>query len=389
MLFRIFRWVSPASRFKRADRLAFYAYIAARAKPVLNFVYLIGGVIPIAYLTGDLMVENKPADAVLIRTLYLCFWLVLYCLTFLTPKRLPIRFSYPLYTLVGVSVTCMIEGSIFGRPEYILATSLLYLIGLVISYASPLLIAICGTISVIVPAILLPNLGVAELDWQRVVFFHLIWATVCWLASSSILRLNIRLFRAEQKLKAAHQRNEEALQQELLLRQEIEEQAKTDPLTGLYNRREFYRQAERALEVAHRHQRPLALLLLDIDLFKQINDQHGHITGDKVLSHIAGLCRSSIRRSDILARFGGEEFVLLLPETTPEQALEFAERLRTLVEQTRISDNHNNRHRVTISIGVAAYHQQSHIDQLISKADTALYAAKHAGRNLVREAVAG
>lgn len=168
--------------------------------------------------------------------------------------------------------------------------------------------------------------------------------------------------------------------------QELEQMALHDPLTGLGNRRKLMSRFE--LEVARmgRSGGSLALLIIDIDHFKQVNDQHGHLVGDECLRGLANTLSSNLRAVDLVARFGGEEFVVLLSDSPPQQALAAANTLRDVVEKASIPITSAEPLKVTVSIGVAsmsAEHMRS-FDQLLEEADLGVYAAKHAGRNRVR-----
>jgi diguanylate cyclase (GGDEF)-like protein len=162
----------------------------------------------------------------------------------------------------------------------------------------------------------------------------------------------------------------------------VNQLAQTDPLTGLFNRGHFMTLAEHEFNQAVRYQRPMTLIMLDIDHFKRINDNHGHATGDRVLKAVAQIARDCIRVSDAICRYGGEEFIILLPETDYDQALIVAERLRLRV------GNHSLKSRqgpitTTVSLGVAVIRSDGNdtIEQAIECADQAMYAAKQAGRN--------
>lgn len=157
-----------------------------------------------------------------------------------------------------------------------------------------------------------------------------------------------------------------------------------DSLTGLFNRRHFFTIAEQEFERSQRYGHPLALLMLDIDHFKQINDTHGHLVGDQVLRAVASIMRNSLRRADLLARYGGEEFVMLLPETTLLTALATASRLCTALAAEPLATDQGTV-AVTASIGVAALTVCAGrtLTQLLSWADRAMYDAKQAGRNQV------
>lgn len=166
---------------------------------------------------------------------------------------------------------------------------------------------------------------------------------------------------------------------------ETQRLATTDHLTGLFNRYHFFALAPRELERARRYRHDVALLIIDVDHFKTINDTYGHIAGDTVLQHIANHMRRELRNADILARFGGEEFIALLPETNLSGALRVAGRLRTTIEANPVLLD-GQPIGVTISIGCAALRpaeRDEHLDTLIQRADRALYAAKAGGRNQV------
>jgi len=158
--------------------------------------------------------------------------------------------------------------------------------------------------------------------------------------------------------------------------------ANHDPLTGLYNRRAFFEQASPVWSTAKRRARPLSLILLDLDHFKQVNDLHGHDMGDMTLQQSAQLLSRSCRLGDLLARWGGEEFLLLLPETDLAQACAFAERLRQQFEATPMEGGPTPL-AVTASFGVAQLGAHANLEELIKNADVALYKAKRAGRNQV------
>jgi len=162
----------------------------------------------------------------------------------------------------------------------------------------------------------------------------------------------------------------------------LKEDAHTDPLTGLFTRRYLQTTGPELLDASFRDQRPLAILLLDIDHFKEINDQHGHLAGDTVLMKMAQLCRSLLRKGDLFFRFGGEEFIAILPDTQAEVARRIAERLREVIAASRFGDLGQG---ITLSIGVApiAVNHQVSFDEAVDEADQAMYQAKGNGRNQV------
>ena len=170
------------------------------------------------------------------------------------------------------------------------------------------------------------------------------------------------------------------------LEHELEQQAHTDPLTGLNNRRYFYELAEHELVRSRRFGMPLSLLMMDIDHFKQLNDEHGHDAGDAILKKMGTCCLQTLREVDILGRIGGEEFAVMLPGIDGGQALEAAERLRQALAEMVVSLPSGKAVSLTVSIGVSgALGANESLDEMLKRADEALYAAKHAGRNCVRQ----
>lgn len=164
-----------------------------------------------------------------------------------------------------------------------------------------------------------------------------------------------------------------------LANERITRLSRIDPLTQLYNRRYFYEIFDTNLAFAKRHGIPVSLVLCDIDHFKHINDTLGHDTGDEVLRKFAALLRDHCRNEDLPVRFGGEEFILLLPNSDCDSAYKTAERFRPLLEQTRILKQQV----VTASFGVAEYTPGDSAETVVKNADTRLYDAKKSGRNIV------
>jgi diguanylate cyclase (GGDEF)-like protein len=195
--------------------------------------------------------------------------------------------------------------------------------------------------------------------------------------------------------------NEARNRQMFRLEVELERLATTDSLSGAFNRRHFTRCAEAEIARARRYGHSLSLLLLDIDYFKSINDNYGHQTGDIAIRAVADACRNALRQSDYFGRMGGEEFAILLPETTLEAAGHLAERLRANLEKMLVTAESNadsasdapsrasqeNAVRtlsVTASIGVSTWHgQEDSLEALLQRADNCLYNAKDLGRNKV------
>jgi diguanylate cyclase (GGDEF)-like protein len=165
--------------------------------------------------------------------------------------------------------------------------------------------------------------------------------------------------------------------------EKIQQLAETDELTRTNNRRQLFALGEQEFNHAKRYQQPMSVLMLDIDDFKQINDKYGHATGDVVLHNLAQFCQQNIRDADILGRYGGEEFVIILPSTDLEHGSELAERLRAHIESNSIPTKITPI-QITISVGVVEVTSETpNLAALIDQADTALYQAKKKGKNRV------
>jgi diguanylate cyclase (GGDEF)-like protein len=171
---------------------------------------------------------------------------------------------------------------------------------------------------------------------------------------------------------------------ELAYHEEIYRLTIIDALTEIHNKRYFLELLTRFLSSSIRHHRPLSLVMLDIDRFKTVNDELGHLCGDYVLRELASCVKTHVRKEDLFARFGGEEFAVVLPETTLAGAREMAEQLRKRVEAHHFAFEERTVS-VTISLGVASTTGESPltVDEFIHQADEKLYEAKHAGRNCV------
>lgn len=169
-------------------------------------------------------------------------------------------------------------------------------------------------------------------------------------------------------------------------RRDIEQTARVDGLTGIANRFHFSETAPVLLELCRRHEHPISALMADIDHFKHINDEYGHLEGDEAIRHVARCMRAKLRSTDLLARYGGEEFVVILPETRPAEAAAVAETIRRSIVDTALALGHDRSLRITISVGVAGHDplpDEIGLEELLKQADSALYAAKQSGRNRV------
>jgi diguanylate cyclase (GGDEF)-like protein len=167
-------------------------------------------------------------------------------------------------------------------------------------------------------------------------------------------------------------------------KQQLKEQANRDYLTGLYNRRYFNEIAQDFIHISKRERKPFSVIMLDIDKFKKINDTYGHSIGDDVLKALSNIIQKTVRKSDIVSRYGGEEFALLLPFTDKQGAQRIAEKIRINVEDTKIVLHNSKIVQFTVSLGVDCIEMQDeNIEESLDRADSALYNAKESGRNKV------
>jgi diguanylate cyclase (GGDEF)-like protein len=212
-------------------------------------------------------------------------------------------------------------------------------------------------------------------------FHHDQWLTIAYAISAwliveillyFVIRLGTRKLEEEVDQRTAEIRD---------LNAQLQQQANTDALTGILNRRAFMERLEPERRRASRGHTPLSLVIIDFDLFKQINDQHGHPAGDAVLQQVTRTIAERLRISDLFARIGGEEFAIVLPDTNQQDALRLANTLRQSVAETPIQLPDHPPLQVSISLGVAAWHPEEEVRQWFAAADEALYRAKSEGRN--------
>jgi len=194
------------------------------------------------------------------------------------------------------------------------------------------------------------------------------------------VRLEELLLRLKRVLKERNLTNER-----IRMMEKLQKLAVTDGLTKLYNSRSFYSQLETEVDRFNRYKHPLALLLLDLDHFKDYNDTYGHLEGDKVLVRFSQIIKTCLRANDTAYRYGGEEFTVILPETGGDEAGLVAQRIRVALETERFSPINGKEAKITISIGVTEYQSKEELSTFIQRADRAMYRSKQKGRNLVSE----
>jgi len=174
------------------------------------------------------------------------------------------------------------------------------------------------------------------------------------------------------------------LQQAKADREKLERLATYDSLTGLYNRHAILGRLREQVDLAHRYKENFSLIMLDIDRFRKVNERYGHLTGDEVLEKVAALIRVNIRDTDVAGRYGGQEFIVVLPRTDLGSSWVAAERLRSIIETARMKDSVGNAFSITVSQGLVGWERSDDAASLISRADEALRKAKQKGRNRVQ-----
>ncbi|MGJ7456351.1 diguanylate cyclase [Halomonas sp. MA07-2] len=204
-----------------------------------------------------------------------------------------------------------------------------------------------------------------------------------WMTITRIKRLKREQFALLLEERSTNRRLKEEIHEREELEARLRHMACTDGLTGIANRRHFFELAEQELRRARRDGTPLALCMVDVDLFKQLNDRHGHALGDLVLATVAGCCQSVLRESDVLGRYGGEEFVIALPLADLDTATTIAERLRERVSSLTLPML-GDATSLTVTVGVSRVEEgESRLDPALLRADRALYEGKARGRNRV------
>jgi len=206
----------------------------------------------------------------------------------------------------------------------------------------------------------------ATLQWFHGATIAMVLPTI-YVLGSQLARIRARLKERKTELKIALQR--------------IEALAMIDVLTGLLNRREIHNVLERQEKIASRQDESFCVCMIDIDFFKKVNDMHGHNAGDDILRVFASTAKSALRETDVISRWGGEEFLVLMPHTPISQANVVVQRMRAAVSEVLVVTNSGARLKVTFSAGLAAYRQGEPIDSIIERADKALYRAKSEGRD--------
>lgn len=191
------------------------------------------------------------------------------------------------------------------------------------------------------------------------------------------------LMREMQAVEGAISQLRDVMRENENARRQLQCLATTDDLTGMFNRRHFMSLAEEEVKRAQRYSRPICIGMADLDFFKHINDEHGHAVGDSVLQSMSELFARTLRQSDWVCRYGGEEFAFVFPETPIDEALRLAERLRHRVAESRIELHDGSALQTTLSFGLANASEGGSLEAALRRADTALYDAKKQGRNRV------
>ena len=178
-------------------------------------------------------------------------------------------------------------------------------------------------------------------------------------------------------------KEQQITKERVLMLKRLQDLAITDGLTGLYNSRYFYKQLDAEVDRSKRYHHPLTLLFMDIDRFKHYNDTYGHLEGDKVLARFGKVIKSCLRKMDTAYRYGGEEFTVILPETSKDEVMTVAKRIKDAIENEKFSPQSGKSISMTISIGVTQYCLGERISKFVQRSDKAMYLSKQRGRNQI------
>ena len=235
---------------------------------------------------------------------------------------------------------------------------------------------LCTVAIILVSIAITAALDVAIGGWPGMTLRHLVAAaTIALLVAAPCLAIALKLV---EHLGRTRERLLVEIDRRLVAEQQLRRLATTDELTGLDNRRHFVERARAAIAVAQRYGQWCSFAIIDIDRFKRVNDQGGHQAGDRALVTLAAVLKANLRATDVAARFGGDEFVILMPLSDPEAARAAAERIRRAVHEHAAATT------LTVSIGVASTRgEQASLEELMARADQALYEAKRRGRDRV------
>jgi diguanylate cyclase (GGDEF)-like protein len=283
--------------------------------------------------------------------------------------------------LVGIGLFCasafllLSGGTTYAGVAYLAAATIMS--GVLLGRRG----ALGATILSILVSLLVLIIDLAQVPFPQM--FHMTpvlgWVALIVSLTMTTLLVSYSTLSLSSALHIAH----EQIQARQKAEAELRKMATTDHLTGLFNRHSFFALANQMLGDTIQTQRNIALAMVDLDHFKQLNDTYGHITGDQILSAIAAVLSQAVRTSDVIARYGGEEFILVLKDTNEASALRLAERMRLQIAEQEFSANGDLIH-ITLSVGITVYNPSEPpvlIDDLILQADHALYSAKQNGRN--------
>ncbi len=367
-----------------ADVLTFFIKVAFAACAItvwpIVLLFMLTGYLSSEVNSLQLGLENIVAITMahtlgifLVVALYQSYWLLKQDPW--TPKEIKIGIS----TITVLLIVCAISFSFTEMTLYLLLPIFLVLI-IHTGYAgSSLGLTLVSIWTIVATA---NGSGPFVADDSYLSMIHIMMFVLCLGLTVQFSALTLDNLNASQRDMAnTIQKRTEELEKK---NRQLLELASTDHLTGLCNRRSFEKIANKELERAQRYQTPLSVLALDLDLFKSINDTYGHPFGDLVLKRFTDVCLDCLRKTDLMARLGGEEFIVLLPETTEYLAENVGEKLRIAISEMELTTAEGQEVSVTCSIGVTtATMQDDNIASMLHRADEALYDAKKFGRNKV------
>lgn len=364
---------SPSSEVTEAAG-ALRQALAARKRSVYLAFLVLAAVGSLASLVLNLM-RPQPDPATTIATLTMMALFGSGALLLRSP-RLPLRaLEGAAFAIGSVALLAVVGYATFGDPDVamgrVTVQATLHWVPLVFAFA---FVAFEGRLAMVVSAVLvaaiagltLPHGFAQARDGLPEDLFLVLQAVAAYAVLLAALRFFADLNALTETLQGTAAR--------------MRALAHTDALTGLANRRQADAWLRREVQRSQRYGRPFSVLMLDLDRFKRVNDEHGHPAGDFVLVDLGNELERSVRGSDAVARWGGEEFLVLLPETDLDAAVGLAEQLRVKLGKHPLGDGHV----LTVSIGVASFRSGDRAEDLVARADAALYAAKRSGRDAVR-----
>jgi len=348
-----------------SERLSYYDYKLKVSRQYVYQLIIIAGFMNLLLLVPDLALIKDGAARIMIAIIRIVYSIVLFILSF----RIKAISSFKLVSVI-VSLCELAAGAIFlfvfsqyGQPNFMIQTMGIILLVLIV-FLIPNRLSYMLVISLLVSAgfFICARVFISSIEFTD------------YVASATYVSFSILLCALAARSSENHQRNE------FKAKRKLEHVSSTDYLTDTANRLKISEEAERWIAFCVRHELPLSLIFFDVDDLKTVNDRYGHSAGDFVLANLAKLIQGQLRTSDILARWGGDEFVILLPNVTLENAVLLAKRVELNVRENILIEGT----RITCSFGVTTMKKDSTFESLVGEADCLMYNAKQQGKDVVQ-----